>query len=433
MLTSTIDSIARSGVALLCAASLATTFGASPLAAQTPAPAPQAVPLTDMLHQPGRNVTVSLLTMGTGTEVWEMFGHTAIWIRDNASGRDTVFNWGVFDSRQPNFILHFLQGLNWYQMGGETIEQLVYQYRYLNRYVISQELDLTVPQRDSLMQLLRVNARPENLLYRYDYFRDNCSTRPRDLLDHVLGGQMRAKSDSLTGTTYRSQAMRLMQIEKPLVVGVDIGLGEPADEQLTLWKAMFLPRYLHDVVAKLQVRDSTGAMHPLVRGERVLFQSTREPEPVAPPRLGSWLFLIGLFVAGVIVWLASRASRTRLARVTLTVVTASWCIIAGLLGIVLTILWTATDHIFAHYNENLLVFNPLWFVLGVLVAVYFSTGRAGRVTGYLAATLAGLCVLALFSHLALLSKQANVSIILLALPAALAIAWITAPVSARRR
>jgi hypothetical protein len=93
----------------------------------------------------------------------------------------------------------------------------------------------------------------------------------------------------------------------------------------------------------------------------------------------------------------------------------------------LTILWTATDHFFAHYNENLLVFNPLWLLLGVLVAVYFTTGRAARVTGYLAIGLATLCALALLSHLVFVSRQANLSIILLALPAALAIAWITAP------
>lgn len=417
------DSFARRAAVL----GIAMALGAGRLAAQVVGGAPQVAPRLNALEQSGQNVTVSLLTMGNGEQVWELFGHTAILIHDNATGRDTVFNWGVFDSRQPNFILHFLQGLMLYQMGGATLDELLYQYRYFNRSVVSQELDLTAAQRDSLVRLIRVNARPENLQYRYDYFRDNCSTRPRDILDRVLGGQMRAKADSLTGTTYRSQAMRLMQGDKPLVVGVDIGLGEPSDEQLTIWKAMFLPRYLHDFVGTLQVKDSAGAMHPLVRGERVLFQATRGPEPAAPPRLGSWLLLIGLFMAGLIVWLASRAGRSHASRVTLTIVTAAWCIIAGLLGVVLTILWAATDHFFAHYNENLMVFNPLWVLLGVLVAVYFTTGRAARVTGYLAMGLAGLCVLALLSHLVFVSRQANLSIILLALPAALAIAWITAP------
>jgi hypothetical protein len=208
-------------------------LGGSGLSAQVAAVAPPPASPTDMLHLPAQNMTVLLLTMGNGEQVWELFGHTAIVIRDNITGRDTVFNWGVFDSHKPNFILHFLQGLMLYKLGGETLEQLLYQYRYFNRSVTAQELDLTVQQKDSLLALIRVNAQPENVEYRYDYFRDNCSTRPRDLLDRALGGQLRAKADSLTGTTYRSQALRLMQGGKFLVVGVDIGLGQPSDEQLT--------------------------------------------------------------------------------------------------------------------------------------------------------------------------------------------------------
>jgi hypothetical protein len=66
-------------------------------------------------------------------------------------------------------------------------------------------------------------------------------------------------------------------------------------------------------------------------------------------------------------------------------------------------------------------------VLGVLVAVYFTSGRSARLTGYLAVGLAGLCVLALVSHLVMLSRQANLAIILLALPPALAIGWLAIP------
>jgi len=275
------------------------------------------------------------------------------------------------------------------------------------------------------LRMIQTNARPENLLYRYDYFVDNCSTRPRDILDRVLGGQFRAKADSLTGLSYRGQALRLMQGDKPLIVGVDIALGEPSDEVLTTWKAMFLPRVLHDYAATLQVRDSAGGLHPLVRGERVLFQSTRPAEPVAPPRLWSYLLLIGLFVGGLLVWLASKAGRSGGARVTLAILATLWCFIAGLLGVVLTLLWTWTDHRFAHANENLLVFNPLWLILAVCVAIYVASGKAARFTGLLAAFLAGLTLVALLAHAVFVSRQANLAVILLGLPPALALSLIT--------
>ncbi len=104
---------------------MASTAALSTATAQTADRQAVAASRVDPLHQPGRNVTISLLTMGNGDQVWEVFGHTAIEIRDQVTGRDTVFNWGVFDSRQPNFILHFLKGLMLYSMGGETMDNML--------------------------------------------------------------------------------------------------------------------------------------------------------------------------------------------------------------------------------------------------------------------------------------------------------------------
>src|SRR5665213_2406987 len=100
--------LARAALSLLAAISL----GAQSPTRSRPAPAPATVvvpSVTDALHAPGQNVSVSLLTAGDGDQIWELFGHTAIWIHDNTTGRDTIFNWGVFDSRKPHFILHFLK------------------------------------------------------------------------------------------------------------------------------------------------------------------------------------------------------------------------------------------------------------------------------------------------------------------------------------
>jgi hypothetical protein len=100
------------------------------------------------------------------------------------------------------------------------------------------------------------------------------------------------------------------------------------------------------------------------------------------------------------------------------------------LGLLLTILWTLTDHVFAHRNENLLLFNPLWFVLAVLIAITMSSGRAARWTRLFALGLAGLGVIALLAHLVTVSSQSNLAVIGLALPPALAIAWVSARRSA---
>ncbi len=416
----------RRALVLTAASVLCVLLGGTSLRAQTPRPteSPVAVaPMPDMLHIPGRGTDISLLTMGDGDEVWEMFGHAAIWIHDNTSGRDTVMNWGAFDMHAPYFILHFLKGLNIYRMAGDPLNYVLLAYgpRYMNRTVTSQLLDLTDAQKDSVISIIRTNAQPENVNYRYDYFNDNCSTRPRDIINQVLGGQLKPGSDSLSGTSYRFHALRLMQGDAPLVAGVDIGLGEPSDRPITKWQEMFLPEKLHDWVATRQIRDSTGAMRPLVKSERVLNQSRgRASEPTAAPRLGLWLTLIGVVLGAIFLVVGVRGRG-----IAAPILFSAWSVIAGLLGILLTLLWTVTDHTFAHANENLLLFNPLWLILAVMLPRYLRSGKAPEATRKLTLALTGLSILALLAHLVFLSRQSNLAVIGLALPPALAIALVT--------
>ena len=406
---------------LVCAASI---VRAQPTSQRSAPPPQQAVPV-DLLYQTGANVTISLLTMGSGEQVWELFGHDAIWIHDNTSGRDTVFNWGVFNFQQPGFIQRFLKGTMWYGMGGDPLGLQMATYRYLNRTVIAQELDLTVAQRDSILHQIQWYARPENVNYRYDYYRDNCATRVRDIIDNAIGGQIRAKAGALTGTSYRWHSLRLMQSNKPIMLGVDIGLGRPADRDITQWQEMFLPRKLHDFVATLQIRDSTGAMRPLVKRETVLFKSTRPPEPEAPPTRWPWLLVGGLFVAALFLVLGrGAAAEGRVAKVLAALIVSIWSLVAGLLGTVIALLWAGTDHVFAHWNENLLLFNPLWFILAVFAIPALWTRRKSAPFRRWAFGLAALASLALIAHIVRLSAQDNLAIICLALPPALAVAWI---------
>ena len=133
---------AAASVVLVAGTGVAQTRAA---AAKTPFIAP------DALHQNGANVTISLLTMGNGENVWELFGHSAIWIHDNVTLRDTVFNWGVFDFRQPHFLQRYLRGKRLYSMGGDSMQSILLEYRYWNRTVLAQELDLTTEQKEAIL------------------------------------------------------------------------------------------------------------------------------------------------------------------------------------------------------------------------------------------------------------------------------------------
>jgi hypothetical protein len=128
-------------------------------------------------------------------------------------------------------------------MGGDSIQWIPSGLPVIsNRYVNAQELNLSASEKDSVLKQIQWYARPENVNYRYDYFYDNCSTRVRDIIDNAVHGQMKAQATALTGTTYRWHALRLMQGNFPLAVGVDIGLGRPSDRELTKWTEMFSSR-----------------------------------------------------------------------------------------------------------------------------------------------------------------------------------------------
>ena len=380
--------------------------------------------------EPGSDLTVTLLTMGVGEQIWEMFGHNALWFhleRAPSLGGpiDVVYNWGVFDSRQPHFILHFLQKRMFYSMAGNSLEETLIDYRQLDRAVWAQELDLTNAQKAALRDFVVWNSRPENRNYWYDYYLDNCSTRVRDALDRVLGGVIRATfAGRKTTYTYRSETLRLTQRLHLLAAGIDLGLGRPADHQLSEYEAMFLPMRMRDYIRDLRVDDGHGGTRPLVKSERMLLGTITHPEPTAPPQWFAAYLTIGLVLAaifGTVGWRAARGSAG--SRISAGVLFTIWAFGVGILGVILSLLWGATDHHFAFRNENLLLFNPLWLVLAVFAPMTAVKGRLSRTTRGLSSLVVVLGLLALLMHLIGISRQANGAVIALALPPMLALAW----------
>ena len=387
-------------------------------------------PRVNVPQEPGSDLTVTLLTMGVGEQVWEMFGHNALWFHlDRAPSLggpiDVVYNWGIFDSRQPHFILHFLQKRMFYSMGGFPLEETLIEYRQLDRAVWAQELDLTNAQKAALRDFVIWNSQPENRNYWYDYYLDNCSTRVRDALDRVLGGVIRATfSGRKTSNTYRSETLRLTQREKLLAAGIDLGLGRPADHQLSAYEEMFLPMRLRDYIRELRIDDGHGGTRPLVKSERMLLGTVTHPEPSAPPHWFGAYLTIGLVLAavfGIVGWRAARGSAG--SRISAGVFFTLWAFGVGILGVILALLWGATDHHFAYRNENLFLFNPLWLVLAVFAPMTAVKGRLSRTTRGWSFLLVGLGLLALLMHLIGVSRQANGAVIALALPPMLALAW----------
>jgi hypothetical protein len=314
---------------------------------------------------------VWLMTMGPGDAVWERFGHNAIRIRDARTGDDRVYNWGMFSLDESGFILQFLRGRMRYWMASEDAAFTVEAYRQHNRSVTLQELNLTGAQKVALYAFVQRNELPENRFYDYDYFRDNCSTRVRDALDAALGGILATHfRDKSTDMSYRDHARRLMQGDILTYTGIDIGLGRPTDRRITAWEEMFVPMSLQRLIRDARVKNAMGVDVPLVVTEQVVFEATRPPVPDRPANWTLWYLLAGALVGAAILGCVL----TRAAPVAF-VFAFIWCVVAGLLGLVLTLLWSATAHVAAYQNANLLSLNALWLVL---VGVYAARSRKAR-------------------------------------------------------
>src|SRR5256714_5209337 len=307
----------------------------------------------------GSNLTVYLLTFGWGDVVWERFGHNAIWIRARANGTDLTYNWGMFDFNQPHFVWRFVTGDTRYWMAPIDYLSMVRYYRQNNRSILAQELNLSPAQRLKLQQFVQWNALPQNKFYRYDYYRDNCSTRLRDALDHALGGQLQTSTVSrMTEGTYRSHTQRLMTGDLPLYPGVTLALGRPADKRLSMWEEMFLPVRMANDLRSVTVADSIGNQIPLVRSESTLFIAGRAPEPATAPRYLPIFVAIGIIYAALLVILVRSAEGGgKGALFGASALATLWSLIAGVGGLALVFAWLFTSHHFMGRNENLMQFD----------------------------------------------------------------------------
>ncbi len=372
------------------------------------------------------SLEIFLITIGPGREVWERFGHNAIWVRDTLRGIDRAYNYGMFSFEDPGFLGRFVRGEMQYWMRGFDTERMLRAYKAADRSIWVQELDLTPKQKEALYEFEQWNERPENRIYRYDYYADNCSTRVRDAIDRVLDGRLRESTEGLeTGTTYRSHFRRLMAPDLTVYAGGSFAIGPATDRPISVWEEMFLPVRMKDHLRTVTVPDGEGGERPLVKTEFTLYESTLGPEPDAPPDWRLRFLAVGIAAAALLVLLGWTGLTNRTARLLAAVASSIWALVLGAGGLFMLAIWFLTAHWAGFRNENLLFFNPLGLALVVLAPVaLLTTGhRARRWARGLSIFVAAVAVLGLILQPLPWLPQRNAEIIAVALPPTLAMAW----------
>jgi hypothetical protein len=372
----------------------------------------------DVADAPGQNLEVSLITYGPGEIYWERFGHDAIELRDTASGEEVDFNYGMFNFDEKNFFLNFARGRMHYLMDAEPTTDEENYYKQVGRSVTRQRLALTAEQAAALRDFLFWNLRPENVGYNYDYYVDNCTTRVRDALDRALGGAIKARLTTMPGgMTYRQQTIRLMSAQPWLMLILDLGLGPYADHPLNAWQESFLPEELQKSIRNISVSDGHGGSAPVVQSEDLLSPNRLDMPPTAAPDLRVSLGIAGLLFAIILVLAWHKAP------LVYALLGTVFLILAGISGLLMLGLWTLTEHHSAWANANLLLFNPLAFLL---IRALWRSRRHLAASRLADATLMLQLIavlIALLLHLLPGVVQQNQPWILFALPCWLALAW----------
>lgn len=370
-----------------------------------------------------RNLQVFLVTLGEGKYYWEKFGHNALWFYDPTRGIDVAYNWGTFDFNDPEFLKRVLTADTRYWVEAVPAPVFLDFYQRSDRSITIQRLNFTQDQADTAYQYSRWNALEANKYYQYDYFRDNCSTRVRDVIDRALGGAVRASTERrLTERTYRRESLRLVDDMKATQFGINTALGEPADKPLSEWEAMFVPSTMERALRDVRVRSADGTLVPVILEERVLYESQQHRERETVPSLALEYLVVGLLLAAMIVLVAKKGESSRGFEVLFRVEATLLALIVGVLGLVVLLAWLVTQHVFWFRNENLLLLNPLSLFLAALVPLSLWRPRLARAAAICAVIVAMLAALALVLKGIPAFSQDNLAMIFLLLPVHFAIA-----------
>jgi len=305
---------------------------------------------------------ISLLTCAEGEDIYSLFGHSAIRVNDPVNNIDNCYNWGMFefDSDEIVFATKFTKGRLKYYMDEQDFGYFMMEYDYFQRTVKEQKLNLTHEQKIDLWKALKENYLPENRVYKYDFFFDNCATRIRDILQNIIGDKLVLKAHPNENTYSLRELLNKTVNHMPwLGFGMDLALGSKVDIKADNNKMMFLPKYMYEIYADSEVLIN-GKAQPLVLSERTLINGINHEAESSFWSSPTFLFW-ALFLISAILTMTKIRFLTKFWDATLLIV-------FGVLGIIIIFLWFGTDHLTMRPNFNVLWANPLYlfFILPLM-------------------------------------------------------------------
>lgn len=309
----------------------------------------------------GENLTLKIAVIGPGDELYFWWGHIAL-IIEESEWDSRFYDYGVFSFDNENFFYNFAFGRLIYCCDVSSTEGNLRGYIHTNREIVIYTLDVLPEKRYEILRFSRRNILPENRDYAYHHFKDNCSTRIRDIVDMITDGQFFEQYGQAPGRyTLRQHVRRHTWFSPPADWGLNFWMGQVIDNPMTIWEEMFLPAEVGNRIEDFWYTDSNGERRKLVSSVETVYRAKNRPHVLEVPRK-QWprqlVFSICLSaVFGFFFFLQTKKHR---AGVVLSGISVSLCgLIFGIMSLVLYFLNIFTNHDYTYQNYNMLFATPL--------------------------------------------------------------------------
>ena len=300
---------------------------------------------------------ISIITAGSGTELYEAFGHSAIRINDPKLKLDLIYNYGIFDFNQPNFYTNFAKGNMVYSLASYDFKYFIASYKRDKRWLKQQILNLNQQQKQAFFNYLENNALPENKNYQYDPYFDNCATKLREITDSILGSKVSFNDEyAKSKLTFRDLTNAEIHWNTWGSFGLNLIAGIKLDKKATNKEFLFLPDYILNSFKNATIYIENQPKKLIKKEVDLLDYKDKEPEiSIFNPFLV--LSTICLLVLFITYKDFKNNKRSRYLDFILL-------FISGLIGTLLLFLWFFSTHSTSPNN-----FNILWaFAPNLIIA-----------------------------------------------------------------
>lgn len=307
---------------------------------------------------------ISILTAAPSDEaVFTLYGHTAVRVKDSLHKIDLVFNYGIFDFSKPNFIYRFTKGETDYKLAAYNFQHYIIEYQMRGSEVTEQVLNFTPNEINKIWNALYINVQPENCVYRYNFFFDNCATRPVAIVEEQVDGKIKY-NDPPEPQTFRDLINYCTRNNSWLTFGCDLALGSPTDRVATPHEMMFLPVYLKEEFDKATIVNPDGTERKLVKS------TTRLAEELTDDDQGEKEWFTPMLCSMIIFLLVSLITYMEWKKKTyFRLVDCILFLLAGVAGTVLFFLCFISTHPCIWPNWSIVWLQPFDLVAVILFAV----------------------------------------------------------------